>query len=70
METAIRGPSDEANALLIAAAPELLKELRGARLMLYAWQGSRPPEYGPHPELERTIKAIETLIRKAEGRAA
>jgi hypothetical protein len=59
----------EANAKLIAAAPELLQELRGAWLMLHAWLGSRPAEHGPHPEVECAIKSIETVIAKAEGRA-
>lgn len=56
---------ERANCRLIKAAPDMLRELRGARLMFHAWLGSRPTEYGPHPELERTIRDIEAVIAKA-----
>ena len=40
----------------------IIQELRGCRLMLYAWLGSRPKKWGPHPELERTIESTEALL--------
>jgi hypothetical protein len=50
-----------------AVTPELLKQLRSARLMLYAWKGSRPKEYGAHPELNNCITDIESALTEAEG---
>ena len=55
----------EANARLIAAAPDLLHNLKSARLMLHAWLGSRPKEWGPHPELERIITDVEAALAAA-----
>ena len=39
------------------------KVLINARLMLYAWKGSRPKEWGEHEELNRAIKEIEELLK-------
>ena len=55
-------------ARLIAVAPEMEKALRGARLMLYAWKGSGPEKWGPHHEIERTIKEIEDILSKVDNR--
>lgn len=56
------------DAVLDAAAPELLKALRGARLMLYAWSAVRTKEGKKiHKELQDTITEIETAIAKATG---
>lgn len=61
--------TDRANAQLIAAAPDLLAALKAARLMLYAWKGSRPAEHGPHPELDAEIDRAEKVLAKARGEA-
>jgi hypothetical protein len=57
------------NARLIAAAPELLAELKSARLMLYAFRGARKNMGLPdnHTELNSSIASIEAAIAKAEG---
>lgn len=52
---------------LIAAAPKMLKSLKSARLMLYAWRSSRNGR--PHPELDREILEIETVIAQGRGQA-
>ena len=42
---------------------EILKAVKGARLMLYAWRGVRQRDgLGCHPELDRTIAELEYAI--------
>ncbi len=56
---------DEKHADIVAAAPEMLKELKSTRLMLYAWRGVQERQgWGPHPELERTIRSVESIINE------
>ena len=51
----------------IAVHDDLLAALKSARLMLYAWKGSRPAEHGPHPELDQVIDRAEKVLAKARG---
>ena len=45
----------------------MVKELRGVRLMLFAWQGTRPAEWGPHIELERDIAEITNILQEVDN---
>src|SRR5258708_7826055 len=47
---------------------EVIKALRGARLMLYAWRGARKNMglADDHGELNQTISEIETALSKLE----
>lgn len=48
-------------------SPDLLKALKSARLMLYAWKGSlKERGIGENKELEETIKQAEEAIQSAE----
>jgi hypothetical protein len=64
-----RDKQAEANARLIAAAPDLLTALKDNRLMLYAWKGARQKIGLPddHGELNETIARMEATIAKAES---
>lgn len=51
------------DAHLIAAASDLLKQLKSARLMLHAWRNTCPD----HGELISAINDVEAAIAKANG---
>lgn len=49
------------------AAVDLLRAVKDARLMLYAWRGGRRSDgLSTHQELNESIEICETAIRKAE----
>jgi len=58
MRTAKRGPHDEANAILIAAAPKLLK---AAEKVVIRWEKG---------DLAQAVRELDTAIATAKGRAS
>jgi hypothetical protein len=65
---AAQSPNAEANARLIAAAPDLLHALKLAESV---WSGTLARAYGGKPQDQRepVINCIREAIAKAEGRA-
>ena len=59
------GEPQEANARLIAAAPDLLYQLKRAHARI---KNSVPPIWGPTSEKGYLLSEIEAAIAKAEGR--
>jgi hypothetical protein len=59
--------TDEANARLIASAPELLSELR-SQLGILGWFRNNCSDVRKRFDAERAITRTQTLIAKAEGR--
>lgn len=59
----------EANARLIATAPELLWTLEGCELLFRKWSGAecKDTEGGYDPNLYACWTQIQTIIRKAKG---
>lgn len=59
----------EANATLIAAAPDLLDELENMSQGLQHWIELIVLPKRQHEEAKRRVKSAETIIRKARGEA-
>ncbi len=64
---AIMGPEEDANARLIAAAPDMLTALRTATETIRAWHG--PNEWDIYDRASPEMKAINSAIAKAEGQS-
>ncbi len=60
---AVMGPEEDANARLIAAAPELLEVLTG----LIEWVEGEQPEFNEDPEWPEFQARVYAVMRKARG---
>lgn len=70
MQPAMTESEQEANALLIAASPELLEALHEAAFMARAWGAMCKKNNGAYPDgYGAAIERIDAAIAKAEGRS-
>jgi hypothetical protein len=66
----VEGEEREANAQLIAAAPDLLEALKTAVAFIAVWSGVYQSSHGladVHPEHAKALAEAQAAIKKAEG---